>query len=226
MNLYKCFNPSFIDNEDECLTLWAIDKETAKKICIEIVKSLDIYDNPEEFVLSEWQIEQYFPSYDSEVYKCIPREITKADDIQLVFVPFDVKNVEEYILDRLAEFESQEPYFQDHVLDRSINCSFNERFYCDDKGWMFSNAVPLIVRKDIKVKSAKENMSVDQYIDEFWLSKVNEFFKDYQEFRNQYIQYITNDGELDDEFFFYVAKKLMNTGEWITYEDIQKVEVY
>lgn len=227
MRLFKCFDPYTIELPEQVIAVWAEDENEAIKKCAEIHNELDIYDEPFETVMKEWQVEEYFVPKECDVFICYPKDMTCHNDVRLVTVPFSVQDVESYVMDQLIELESQEKYFRNHVNDKGINMSFNEMFYCDDKGWIFSNSPPLDVREDIKEKAKAESKSLNKYIDDLWIDNIVKFFGDKLSYRNEYIAYVISDDEpsFSDEFYFYVCKRLMEIGQWVNYSDIRKVEV-
>jgi hypothetical protein len=227
LRLFKCFNPNFCVEYEECLVLWAEDERAALQKCIDIHNELDIYPDPEEMILNHWEIEEYFVDSQCDVYVCIPHEMEFAFEVKIISVPFSVKDVEKYIMDKLADWESQEQYFIEHVLDKDIGFSFNERFYYLDGEYIFTyipQTFDLVLRKDLRDYALQEYESIDDFIFDVWFSNVNTFFGDNEDYRDQFVNYITSDEkpEFDEGFFFYIAKKLINTGEWITY-DIKKI---
>lgn len=209
------------------MVVWAESEKVALRKVADTHKKLKIYDAPVRAVMKSFKVEEYFVARDSDVFVCYPSDMHKAEDVRIISVPHSVADVEKYVMDRLAGIESNEDYFIEHVNDKGINMSFNERFYCDDKGWIFDCTPPLDVREDIKIKSLEENTSINRYLDKFWLEKVHSFF-DNEEYRDLFIEYIMTNAEpdiFDEGFYFYVCKRLMEIGDWVKYEDIRKVDI-
>jgi hypothetical protein len=169
--------------------------------------------------LKQWQVEEYFVPKEHHLFVAYSKDITDVDDAQLIAVPFDVQDVEGYVVDQLAEKESQEEHFREYVEDKAVNMSFNERFFYEDNEWIFESNPPLRVRENIKYRAAFDEVTVDEYVDSLWLLNVDKFFEDIT-FRKQYINYITNVEEpsFSDEFYFYVCKKLIKDKDWTEFE--------
>ncbi|MED1443047.1 hypothetical protein P4U24_14845 [Aeribacillus composti] len=171
-----------------------------------------------------WTLEEIDVSEEIDVYACYPKDVLEKDDVEIVYIEKDLTDedeIKELVLIDLAYRESIREPFRDFVTDRAINMSFNERFYCDEKGFIFAEGLPIRLRDDVLEKFGFD----ESKLSEFWLNNVNEFFEDNDTYRDWYIEYITNKKEpdiLDDGFYFYVAKKMLENGEWIEY-DIRKV---
>lgn len=226
MNLFKCYDKYYVECPEQVIAVWAEgDKKALRKVA-DMHKKIKMYDAPVRTVTQEWKTEEYIVPPNCHVYIAYAAEMTSKDDAKIVYVPFDVQDVESYVMDQLIEMESREPNFREYVENKGINMSFNELFYCDDKGWIFTQEPPLRLRDDIEVKLLFEDISEGEYIDEFWLTNVSKFFEDKYYFK-QFFDYITTDqgADFDEGFYFYVCKRLMiDYKDWITYEDIREVE--
>lgn len=170
-----------------------------------------------------WTLEEIDVQEDMDVYACYPKDVLEKDDVEIVFVDNSLKDqdeIKEFVLNDLAYRESIRDQFRDFVNDKAINMSFNERFYCDEKGFVFAEGLPIRLRDDVLEKFEHD----ESKLAEFWLSNVNEFFEDNDTYRDGYIKYIITKKEpdFDDGFYFYIAKKLLENGDWIEY-DIKKV---
>jgi hypothetical protein len=178
--------------------------------------------------LDKWTIEELDIQPDHNVYVAYPKDfIGEHEEVEVVFVPRDSNNPIEVVYGELAQKESIRPGFRDFVQDKAINMSFNERFYCDDNGYIFNCGSHLTLRDDLFARIEFDEKKIDKLLDELWLGKVNEFFKDRPEYRDLFIKYITTDAEpdiLDDGFYFYCARKLLDDKKWMEYT-IKKVEV-
>jgi hypothetical protein len=173
---------------------------------------------------NEWTVEEItdYPK-DKEIYVCYPQFLSEVEDVEIVYI--NKNEPIESVFSELVLRESKHGGFRDFVLDASVNMSFNERFYCDEKGWVFDPRyrTELDYREDIKEKAKAANKTVDRFVDEFWLSNVNEFFKDNYHYEVQFKKYCLGlEIDFDDNFFFYVCNKLMSQGDWTKY-DIRKV---
>jgi hypothetical protein len=184
-----------------------------------------MYDAPVRSVTQEWKTKEFIVPPNCHVFVAYANEMTSEADAKIVYVPFEVQDIETYVMDQLIEFESREPNFREYVEDKGINMSFNEMFYCDDKGWIFNCEPPLRLRNDLDFRLLFEDMDEGQFIDQLWETNVAKFFDD-KYYYKQFYEYITTDQEADfnSSFYFYVAKKLMEQGEWVTYDDIREVE--
>ncbi|MGG3683948.1 hypothetical protein [Aeribacillus composti] len=173
-----------------------------------------------------WTLEEIDVPEEMDVYACYPKDVLEKNDVEIVFVEKDLTDedeIKEFVLNNIANRESTKEQFRDFVNDKAINMSFNERFYCDEKGFIFAEGLPIRLREDVFEKFEYD----ESKLSEFWLNNVNEFFEDNDTYRDWYIEYITNKKEpdiLDDGFYFYVAKKLLENGDWIQY-DIKKVVI-
>ncbi|WP_226087464.1 hypothetical protein [Mesobacillus sp. S13] len=225
MRLFKCYDKYAIDCPDQVIVVFAENEKKALRKVADIHKKLDVYETPVKTVLNNFKVEEIFAPKECNAYVAYSRDMSSVDDVQIVFVPFEVQDIESYIMDQLIEAESQEELFREFVIDKGINMSFNEMFYCDDKGWIFSYEPPLRLREDIEAKLMFEDISEGEFIDEFWLTSVSKFFEDKYYFK-QFFEYITTNSEadFDEGFFFYVCKKLMKQGDWTVYEDLREVE--
>lgn len=227
MKIYKCYDSYGIYDKDQVLAVWAENEVDALNKCVEIHKTIDFYEDPVNTVLDNWIAEQYTIAKDVDVFICYPQDITHYQDVYLISVPFEIQDVQEYIINQLVEIESQEDYFREYINDIGVNMSFNERFY-DEDGYVFKPTLPIRVRDDIKQKAKAVEKSVMDFVEEdIWLDNVSEFFRDNAEFRNQYLEYVYSGEEpfFEDEFYFYVCKKLMQNGEWTEF-DIKKVDIF
>ncbi|WML44068.1 hypothetical protein [Neobacillus sp. PS3-40] len=232
MMLYKCYDPFIIESPEQCIALWAKNDKVARRKCADIHKKLDFYNAPVRTVLKDWIVEEYFVYSQCDVFICYPKDLDRASDVRIISVPFEISNVEEYVMNQLVEMESHEENFREYVNDKSVNMSFNERFYIDSEGWIFdpylNSDESVDVREDIKVRILEENSNINRYMDDLWHDNVHDFFEDNEEYRDIFIEYITTDAEpdiLDEGFYFYVCKELMELGEWVTYNDIRKVDI-
>jgi hypothetical protein len=231
MKLYKCYDPLIIEDPDECIVLWAASEKKALRKCADIHKKLDIYNAPVRTVLNDWRVKEYLVPKDRDVFVCYPKNLDRASDVRIISVLIGVSDVEEYVTNQLVKIESKEELFREHVLDKGVNMSFNEHFYSDAKGWIFDPYLSpdgfVELREDLKVKLLEENSNMYRYLDELWLDNVHDFFGDNEEYRDLFIEYITTDAEpdFDEGFYFYVCKKLMEIGDWISYQDIRKVKI-
>jgi hypothetical protein len=223
--LYKCYDPLIIEQPEQCIVLWANSEKKALSKCANIHKKLDIYSTPTRTVMKYFKLEEIFVPKECDMFVCYPKNFDRASEVVLISVPFSVRDIENYVMEQLVEIQCGKGYFRGYVIDKAVNCSLNELFYCDDKGWIFTDS--LEVRDDIKKKAIIANVSVGRFMDEFWLHNVNQFFYDNQVYKSKFINYITSDkgADFDEGFFFYVCKKLMQMGEWVTYPDIRKVDL-
>jgi hypothetical protein len=169
--------------------------------------------------LKQWQVAEYFVPKEHHLFVAYAKDVTDVDDVHLIAVPFDVQDVEGYVMNQLAEKESQEEHFREYVEDKAVNMSFSERFYYEDNEWIFESNPPLRVTEKIKYRAAFDEVSVDEYIDDLWLLNVGKFFEDVA-YREEFINYITNDDEpsFSDEFYHYVCKKLIRDKDWTEFE--------
>lgn len=171
-----------------------------------------------------WTLEEIDVPEEMDVYACYPKDVLEKNDVEIVFVEKDLTDedeIKEFVLNNIANRESIREGFRGFVRDKAINMSFNERFYCDDKGYIFADGLPIRLRDDVLEKFGYD----ESKISDFWLNNVNEFFKENDTYRDLYIEYITTNKEpdiLEDGFYFYVIKKMLENGEWIEY-DIRKV---
>lgn len=224
---FKCYDPCTINCAEQVIFLWADNKKAALRKCADIHKGLKpkIYDAPVRTVMEDWEVREYIVPKECNVFAAYPREINRVDDVQFIIVPFGVRDVKEYVFEKLVEKESKEEYFRKYLMDKSMNFSFNEIFWCDSDGWIFTET--LDVRDDIKKKVIVATMSLRKYLDNFWLHNVDIFFQDNQVYKGEFINYIGSDQkpEFEDGFFFYVCKKLMKSGQWVTYDDIRAVNI-
>ncbi len=228
LRIFKCYDPH-ADNKDQVICVWAKNKYAALRKCMKIHKKLDAYDKPQEEILFTWDVEEYFVPNNCKAYVCYQKDFDQPEDVRIVYVPDEITNVETYIMDKLIEIESYEEYFRDNVNDKAVNCSFNEAFFYDEKGWIFEDTYQgLDLREDLKVKVLEENTNINQYINEVWLNNVHKFFNDNKEYRDLFIRYITTNAKpdiLDDGFYFYICKKLMNTDRWNSYTDVREIDI-
>ncbi|WP_243357259.1 hypothetical protein [Bacillus litorisediminis] len=171
----------------------------------------------------EWSVEvEDVPNIDCRVYAVYPKDITCKDDVQLVYVLSEItdeETIQDCILDELAYRESFDENFREHVLENTINMSFNEKFWCDEKGFIFRQDTPFKLREDFVAK-IEDKSKVDEYLHGFWEKNVDEFFKDRPEFGELFKQYIMYDAEpdiFDRAFFIYVARKVIGTKDWFEY---------
>lgn len=220
-----CYDKYYIECSEQVIPVWAEDEKRALRKVANLHKKIKMYDAPVRTVTQEWIAEEYIVPPNCHVFFAYADEMTSKDDAKIVYVPFEVQDIESYVKDQLIEMESREPNFRGYVENKGINMSFNEMFYCDDKGWIFTQEPPLQLREDIEVKLLFEVISEGQFIDELWINNVSKFFEDKYYFK-QFFDYITTDQEadFDEGFYFYVCKKLMEQGDWVTYDDIREVE--
>lgn len=229
MRLFKVYDPYQIDDSIQCIGIWAENEQKALRKMASIQEELDVYEAPYDTVMDSFKVEEYFPAHDCDAYIAYPKDMNKAADVKLVFVPHSEKDIEEYIMDELAEIEGNESYFRDFVNDTGINMSFAEMFYRDENGYLFdfnmTNDGDVDVREDIKLIVLEDNTTINKYVNSCFLENVNRFFKENVEFKDEYLSYVYAGGSpfFDDEFYHFVARKLMDSGDWLTYEDIQLV---
>ncbi|MEH6957769.1 hypothetical protein [Neobacillus drentensis] len=231
MRLFKVYDPGYIEEYSQCLGIWAESEQQALRKMATIQVELDLYDDPYETVMNEFKVEEYYPAHDCDVYMCYEKDMDFAYDVQVIFVPHMVSNVESYLFDQLADYNSKLVHFIDYVNDTAINMSLAEMFYQDENGYVFDFHLDdddelLQVRDDIKEKAKAVGKSVDSYIDSLFFENVNKFFADNNGYRNEYLSYIYANDEpfFEDEFYFYVSKKLMKMGQWTEY-DIHLVDI-
>jgi hypothetical protein len=225
MKLFKCYDTYCIDSPEQVLFVWAKTEKKALRKCADIHKTLDCYDAPVKTVLNNWKVEECFVA-DGKVYCVYPEDITCADDVRLVTVPDHVVNVEEYIMDQLAEMESQEEYFRDHVNDKAINMSFAERFWYEDGEWAFTLMPPLRPTEKVKYMAAFDEVTVDEYLDNLFQMNVDKFFED-EVHKREYLNYMKSDDEAEfhDSFYFYVCRKLIRENDWTRLDVIKEVDI-
>lgn len=174
--------------------------------------------------LIDWNLETFDIDENQIIYACYPRDINSKDDVEVVLLQKDYgedRNIK-LVVDELVSRESERESFREHVQDKAINMSFNERFFCDEKGYIFDDGAEFTIREDLKDK-----LKTCEDIDCFWLENVHDFF-DNEYYRDLYIEYIDTDADpsmFSDMFYYHVAKRLFEKGEWIQY-DIQKVVMY
>jgi hypothetical protein len=225
LKLFKCFDKYYVECPEQVIAVWAENEKKALRKVADIHKKIKMYDAPVRTVMNEWKTEEYIVPANCHVYIAYSAEMGSKDDAKFIFVPFEVQDVESYVMDRLTEEESRDPLFREFVLQKSINAGLNEYFYTDEHGWIFnSESAVLTLREDLEVKLLFEDISEGQFIDEFWLTNVSKFFEDKYYFK-QFFDYITTDQEADfnEGFYAFICRKLMEQGDWVTYEDIREV---
>jgi hypothetical protein len=227
MKLFKCYDTYCIDSPEQVLFVWAKTEKKALRKCVDLHKRVyDCYDSPVKTVMNHWKVEECFVPAGSNVYCAYPEDITCASDVRLVSVNDEVANVEEYIMDQLAEMECQEEYFRDYVNDKAVNMGFAERFWYEDGEWAFTMMPPLRPTEKIKYMAAFDKITVDEYLNNLFVLNVNKFFDD--DFHNrEYINYMKSDDEadFDDGFYFYVCRKLIRENDWTRFDLIKEVDI-
>lgn len=199
------------------MAVWADNEHEAIEKCAEIHKGLNCYDKPFEAVVREWKAEEHYPAHDSDVFICYQKDMDRADDVRLIFVPSNIQKVEEYIIDQLAEIESQKSYFREYVNDKAVNMSFAERFWYDEEGYLFKPTLPIEVRDDIHPND----------VDDLFDDNVYQFFGDNTVYRDEYFLYMHSLDEpfFDDDFYKFICKRLMELGDWTVYDNIRRVDI-
>lgn len=231
MRLFKVYDPYIIGDYIQCMGIWADNEQKALRKMASIQEELDVYEDPYDTVMDSFKTEEYFPAHDCDVYIAYPKDMSHAEDVKIVFVPHSVQNIEDYIMDELSRIESKEDYFRNYVDDTAINMSLAESFFRDENGYLFDDLMTsdggVDVREDIKVRVLEDNLTINRYIDDCFIHNVNVFFKDNKEFRDEYLSYAFSDDDsfFSDEFYHYVAKRLMDSGDWLTYTNIQLVDI-
>jgi hypothetical protein len=172
--------------------------------------------------LKRWTIEEIDVPDNHEVYVAYPKEIIEIDDVEIVFVPYETKDINEYILNELAERKSKQG-IRDFIDDPAVNMSFNERFYIIDGQYAYSEEELFKPNEDILKKFNYDEKAAHAYIDEQWKKNVIKFFNDEPEYGEMYMDYIINfrqyeEVPFNDDFYRYCTMKLLKMGYWIEYE--------
>lgn len=131
------------------------------------------------------------------VYACYPIEIWEHEDVQIIFSNKELASEE--IFSELIKRQSETDDFRDYIRELAPNMGFIGRFYSDEQG-----------------------LTLNCFNDEHAYRKIDAFFKDAPHFAEDFKRYSDEeDVEFSDQFFFYVCKELMESGEWMEYKHVE-----
>lgn len=148
-----------------------------------------------------------------------------TDDVNVQIVWADDK---ELCLDILAE-RSCEDYAYDHVLDRSINFSFAEKFYTYNGKFIWD--MHLDGNENCKVNPDIEDMFLGDYekiykwVDKVFKENVRIFFSRRPDLADSYLDWYFDEDMDEPEYLDEVVRYMVRySPDWI-YWDIQEVDL-
>jgi hypothetical protein len=228
LRLFKCFDSHCVDEKNKVIAIFAENQQAALLKCLEIHQNLDTYENPHETIMNEWITDEYYIPPNCDVYICYPNSIHEESDIRLIMVSDDVKDIEQYIYEQLVLMESDDEIFRSYASSYCIDFGLLEEFYKVNGKYAFNDLYEDFPPRDDILEMFNGDMKkANQYIDEYFVQNVRDFFSDCPILGNTYLSYLRShdEDELDEDFYIYVASKVMNDNSWITYDDIRKVDI-
>ncbi|WP_273129977.1 hypothetical protein [Bacillus weihaiensis] len=226
-----------IRSKDDCFTEWLFEDA-----CLdEIIEDLEgnnrvfssIQDGKQAFAnevyraihLKEWTIQEIKDVPENHfVCAVYPADYTGVqENVELIFVPNDCKNTYEFTIDEMALRESKGYIFREHIDDAAINMSFHERFFIIDGEYAYCLFDCYRPANFILEKFNYDVRASHKFIEERRVANIFHFFIEKPEYAELYLDYVDNytkyeeDIPFDDKFYKYVAKKLIQEGDWNKY---------
>ncbi len=140
------------------------------------------------------------------IFIIIPADYDTPDDIMAVFT--DSKEV---AWNHYYELEGQSPDLREFVQDRGCNMSLSEKFWCDDKGYMFQAALDfeynVVARMDIQIKCKFDDDKINKYLDDTYKQNIRDFFKHDPDLGDAFWAFMREEtDELPEHIYKYVAQ--------------------
>lgn len=250
MKLYKCIY-DFIENDDDILVFYAENEQATREKIAEI-RSKDedfrseLFNDDERYIealkrfididdvakkvyfdvhINNWTIEELEVPLGYEVYMALRKEIDSEDDVKVFILDDDSEDIEDKIYNELALITSVDWEFKKYISNNTINASLLEKFYCDEKDFMWDyDSEYEEPRKDIVKKYKGDVKNAAKYVEEKMIENLHTYLGD---FADEYINHLKNGDEdnplLSEDFYIFVAKKMLVQNDWATYE-VMKVE--
>lgn len=191
----------------------------------------------------DWAIEQQLDvKPDSDVYVAYPKEFVAGQhDVFIVYLPkrYDNKDRTKEVLSEVAKELSYDPFLIEYASEYCVNSGLNNEFYVIDGHYSYCDENhEFLPASHIMRKFNGDEKAARQYILEQWERNVDSFFSGNPKLGKQYKDYIRvqvpkhfkNIHEyippFENEFFYYVIKKLLLNNDRYNYMayDIVKVE--
>lgn len=222
-------------SKDECFRDWLLYDSCLDEIINDLQGNCEVFEhladgNLDEFAkavyraidLKNWTIDEIFVDKYSDVFACYESFLDNEESCQVVTVPFDIHDPEEYIYRALAERLAEEEHFRNFVSDAAVNMTFAEQFWHDEKGYVFEE-FELDIREDIYRRFNWDIPKANNYIENCFVKNVKEFFQDEPQYAEIFLEHVKNYGtevetDLSEEFYIYCAKKLIEEGKYTSYE--------
>ncbi|MEC1780057.1 hypothetical protein [Schinkia azotoformans] len=221
-------------SKDECFRDWLLYDTCLDEVINDLKGNYEVFEHlakgninkfSEEVYrtidLKNWSIEEYFVDKYSDVFVCYESYLDNKDSCQVVSVPFDAHDPEDYIYRALAERLAEEEHFRNFVSDAAVNMTFAEQFWHDEKGYVFEE-YELDIRGDIYRKFNWDISKANNYIEKCFVNNVKEFFQEPQ-YADIFLEHVKNydpnvETDFNEEFYIYCAKKLIEEGKYTSYQ--------
>lgn len=229
-------------SKDECFRDWLLYDSCLDEIISDLKGNYEVFEdlvkgNIDEFAnavyrtidLKNWTVDEIFVDRYSDVFACYESYLDDENSCQVVSVPFDIYDPEEYIYRALAERLAEEEHFRLYVEEVACNAGLVEQFWKDSKGYVFRCDYEFDIRGDICEKFNGDKKKANEYIEDCFVKNVKEFFKEEPQYSEIFLEHLKDyDPDTETsfglEFYIYCAKKLIEEGSYISYE-IERVTV-